>query len=1508
MLAVSVAALLLLALRSLAGAATLDGVTVSPSILRLQPCETATLEITGHFDDGTTRDLSGEPGLVFAFETGNAAQNGPSSVVMNGTLDDALTVTFDGIDSVPVPILILSPQDLSLCVVGGTSTTTTQPPVTTTSSTTTTTSSTTTTSTTVLPTTTTPAPPTTTSTLPPPEDPEDAACSFCVHDRIQHRFRIENHVIFHREQLLQDRCAAVEFPRPTFEVAADGTQSSIFDVERVIEGSCQTTLTDPNPHFLDDNFDPIANPDPDFYGSVFATDRRPDSVRFDYTHPTTPPDDGDKFRVIRIGIFYIDRRNPAAGERLATVLEVRVYRPPVLMVHGLWSDAGAFADMEQTLAASNYEPSQLYRLDYRSTNDSSFTVNYPLVAGGIDAVLQQAADANLASGKVDVVTHSMGGVLSRLYVQNPGYGNEVRRIVTCNTPHAGSQMANLLLDRTFDPQGLVCSLLSQAMSSSTVPNRGCYNGAVDDMQVSSFATTNFLNLGVHPTDIEVHGLATVFDPNTIPDVSFAAAPFGVGPFLVARLLRGCGISLVDDVFNHDDSDLIVSATSQTGGLSGSLTSLYSDQAHMGSTANPDVIDRVKGLLNEPGGSSSFTRAGFSPGQLGYTTPSLSCPLLRRAQRLGANAVAPEIAITSPAQGTSVTGGSSLHVEVTGSPEIATVILLMSQPGSAMQLAEQPGPDAQFDVDVPPTAIGEQNVVVAGIDADGRLVAVSDTLTVEVTVPAALRNITIYPPVVYLQPCGTTSLVVTGHYQDGVDRDLSAQPGTRMTFAAGNAAQSGASGVVLNAVSGDAVIISFDGVDSPAVPIRALIPDDLGSCVVATTSTTTLPSTTSTTITAPSTTSTTTAPQASTTTTSTTLDSTTTTTPVTSTTSTPASSTTTSTLAPGCQADTECDDGDACTVDVCAPSGCNHVAAIGLDGAECLLSVALSGPLCPAGTISPKLEQFANAKLQRALDLMNQAELATKPKRQQRLLDKASKVLGKILRRKPGTTTDECLDILGAQIDGILGTLSGQPAEDLTFTIGGTVTGLEGTGLVLHEASNEDVTPGNGPFTFAVAVPDGSPYTVTVAVQPADPVQVCTVTNGSGTIAGADVADVAVSCVTPAPATGLDPGFGDAGKITNAALQEVEGVALQPDGKILIAGSAKGDFALARHNADGSLDTSFGSGGSVTTNLGGIDEGFDVALQPDGKIVMVGRSGGPTGFDFGVVRYDTDGSLDTGFGTGGMVRTDFAGGADYAHGVVIQADGKIVAAGHARLGTDNDFALARYDGNGRLDASFGSGGKVTTNVAGVTDLGNAVTLQADGKIVVVGAVDPGGTFDYHFGLARYATDGRLDTSFGQGGTIVGDLGSAYGVVVQPDGKIIAAGNGLNSGPLVTFDFVLARYDADGSRDATFGDDGRVTTDLSADQDFGEGVALQSDGKIVVVGQRTTSTVYDLAIARYDTDGSLDTSFGTGGSLSTDFNGSGDLGKDVAIQPDGKIVVGGYAANGLVTEAVLVRVDP
>lgn len=163
---------------------------------------------------------------------------------------------------------------------------------------------------------------------------------------------------------------------------------------------------------------------------------------------------------------------------------------------------------------------------------------------------------------------------------------------------------------------------------------------------------------------------------------------------------------------------------------------------------------------------------------------------------------------------------------------------MSQPGDDMVLAEQPGPDARFDLEVPETAVGLQNLVVGGLDASGRLVAVSDTVTVDVSVPSALNSITVYPPVVYLQPCATSSLKVTGHYEDGVARDLSEQPGLSLTFATGSAAQSGPGGVVLNEALDDVLTVTIKGIDSAPVPIRALVPDDFGSCDAETTTTTT----------------------------------------------------------------------------------------------------------------------------------------------------------------------------------------------------------------------------------------------------------------------------------------------------------------------------------------------------------------------------------------------------------------------------------------------------------------------------------------------------------------------------------------------------------------------------------------------------------------------------------------------------------------------------------------------
>ena len=422
-------------------------------------------------------------------------------------------------------------------------------------------------------------------------------------------------------------------------------------------------------------------------------------------------------------------------------------------------------------------------------------------------------------------------------------------------------------------------------------------------------------------------------------------------------------------------------------------------------------------------------------------------------------------------------------------------------------------------------------------------------------------------------------------------------------------------------------------------------------------------------------------------------------------------------------------------------------------------------------------------------------------------------------------------------------------------------------------------------------------------------------NGAGTVTGADVTDIAVDCAPPAPPSGLDPTFGSDGRVSTVVGHgEAEAVLVQPDGGIVTVGrravSGGIDFALTRHDADGNLDPGFGDGGIVTTDLGSqTDEAFDAALDPEGGFVVVGRTDGPSfNRNFGVVRYDADGSLDPGFGDGGIVETDFAGQVDQANAVAVQADGKIVVAGLAArtgpLGADNDFALARYLGDGTLDPSFGGDGIVTTDLGTRTDIARALVIQpGDGGIVVAGTVDG------DVALVRYTDTGEVDTSFGDQGVTITDFGSddfANGVALTSDGQILVAGHSLGAG--LTTDFALARYSANGELDDSFGSSGIVLTDIGGGDDFAEGLTVDADGRIVVVGRATSSTILDLAVVRYDREGALDTGFGENGIITADFHGSGEFGQDVVIQADGKIVAAGYTANGLDTEFALIRINP
>jgi uncharacterized delta-60 repeat protein len=346
---------------------------------------------------------------------------------------------------------------------------------------------------------------------------------------------------------------------------------------------------------------------------------------------------------------------------------------------------------------------------------------------------------------------------------------------------------------------------------------------------------------------------------------------------------------------------------------------------------------------------------------------------------------------------------------------------------------------------------------------------------------------------------------------------------------------------------------------------------------------------------------------------------------------------------------------------------------------------------------------------------------------------------------------------------------------------------------------------------------------------------------------------------------IDTGFGATGKITTdffGANDSANAVAIQKDGRIVLAGVAGNTFSsmfgLVRYNPDGGLDSSFGLNGKVTTNIGGFLSANAIAIGSDGKITVAGGSAvNAATSDFTVVRYNADGSLDTSFGSGGVVITDFFGNADVANCVGLQQDGKVVVAGVASSpegATASQFALARYNSNGSLDSSFGTGGRVTVSFAGKGDAARALAIQSDGKIVVTGfATTPDGS-STDFALARLNANGSLDAGFGGGGKVITDFSggpdSGNAIAIQLDNKIIVVGS-TASGQGVAF--ALARYNPDGRLDASFGTSGVAAT-VFAGSDVAAAVAIQQDNKIVAAGTADDPALgvagQEFAVARYD----------------------------------------------------------
>lgn len=358
------------------------------------------------------------------------------------------------------------------------------------------------------------------------------------------------------------------------------------------------------------------------------------------------------------------------------------------------------------------------------------------------------------------------------------------------------------------------------------------------------------------------------------------------------------------------------------------------------------------------------------------------------------------------------------------------------------------------------------------------------------------------------------------------------------------------------------------------------------------------------------------------------------------------------------------------------------------------------------------------------------------------------------------------------------------------------------------------------------------------------------------------------------------------------------VAVQPDGKVITVGrtttqAGGADIAITRHLRDGTLDTGFGNGGLVVTAVAaarGADEARAVLVQADGKIVIGGYTDATgTNKDFLVVRYNANGSLDAGFGNGGKVVTPIGDGGDMVYTLAQQPDGKIVAGGTASFTptTGQDFALVRYNADGSLDNGFGTGGKVTTPISSFngSDLIYAITLQQIGGETRIVAVGGEGTFK----AARYKADGSLDNSFGNGGKVntlfTSTIGAAQAVTLAADNRIVIAGH-------IGHQFSLAQLNTDGSLDAGFGTGGKVTTPVVADNwDEATSIVRQADGKLLVGGWAYdgVSSNGNFVVLRYNANGSADAGFGTAGQVITGVapNGRSDSGRAMVLQSDERV---------------------
>ncbi len=385
---------------------------------------------------------------------------------------------------------------------------------------------------------------------------------------------------------------------------------------------------------------------------------------------------------------------------------------------------------------------------------------------------------------------------------------------------------------------------------------------------------------------------------------------------------------------------------------------------------------------------------------------------------------------------------------------------------------------------------------------------------------------------------------------------------------------------------------------------------------------------------------------------------------------------------------------------------------------------------------------------------------------------------------------------------------------------------------------------------------------------------------------------------------LDANFGSGGKVTTVMgvndYGTLNALAQQSDGKIIAVGSGFNTISSTfnvktiRYQTNGALDNTFGVGGiaSFTVGTGDQESGSATVIQPDGKILVAGYTYYWADLDFFVLRLKANGTLDSTFGLNGITIKDLNSN-EFVNSIALLSNGKIIIAGSAGNGTDQDMAVMRFNSDGKTDTTFGSKGKVTFSAAASSDdIATCMKIQTDSKIVLGGYTYSSLNGSTKMVLARLDSNGILDNAFGTGGKVISSYNSGgdgiMAMELQSNGSILVGGNSKRT----SMDMILSRYTSSGLLDNTFGNAGLVYSSFGLKDEQTAALQIQADGKILLAGTTDSSTI-DYALLRFSSNGLPDVAFGNNGKVATDFANSEDVANAMLLQADGKALLAGYS---------------